>query len=133
MKNEIMELNILYRISQANVSNNNDKQNEQVMKEKMKIQSQLRFYEQKQKSYLANIKSMQDHTSFIYEFQQTLQQENNLLNTILEKRLQLGKVAESEEPFNIYKMQEDAYSPHSVILQLSDIINSITQTHLDRL
>jgi hypothetical protein len=38
---------------------------------------------------------MQEHSSFIYEFEDTLQNENNLLNSILEKRLQLGKNTEN--------------------------------------
>ena len=39
---------------------------------------------------------MDDHTAFVSDLEHTLQQENNLLNTILEKRLQINKNIEHE-------------------------------------
>lgn len=51
----------------------------------------------------------------MYECEETLQQENNLLNSILEKRIQLSKT-DNEEPLRIYNSQEEGASPHSVIL-----------------
>ena len=65
------------------------------MKEKMKIQSQLRCYEEREKTYLANIRAMEEHNAFIYEMDHSLKQENNLLTTIVEKRLQIGRNIES--------------------------------------
>lgn len=48
--------------------------------------------------------------------------------------MQLRKNNDTDEGgASLAKLQEETTSPHSVILELSDIINSITQTHLDRL
>lgn len=47
--------------------------------------------------------------------------------------MQLGRNGETDESLSLYRGQEEGVSPHSVILELSEIISSITQTHLDRL
>jgi hypothetical protein len=93
----------------------------------------LKFYEEKEKTYLTNIKNMEEHNNFIYELEKTLQQENNLLSNIMEKRLHVGRAIDSDDALGLKNKQIDLSSPHSIILELSDIINSITLTHLDRL
>lgn len=56
---------------------------DEILKQKAKIQSQLKFYEEKEKNFLKNMKNIQEHTTIIQEFEDTLKQENKLLNAIL--------------------------------------------------
>lgn len=54
-----MELELQLKIKEANKINSNQKANEDLIKEKIKIQAQLKFYEEKEQNYLASIKSLQ--------------------------------------------------------------------------
>jgi len=38
---------------------------DEILKEKAKIQNQLKFYEEKEKSFLKNMKNIQEHTTII--------------------------------------------------------------------
>ena len=51
----------------------------------------------------------------------------------MSKRIQLSRNIDSDERVGLRKIEMNLSPPHSVILELSDIIDSITQTHLNRL
>lgn len=69
-----MDIELRLKIAEASRSNDSQRANEEILKEKLKLQAQLKFYEEKEQTFLASIKTLQDQTSFIHECEETLQQ-----------------------------------------------------------